>query len=46
MCINKTTEEEMIDEIMANENFNETLELYPQEVLVIGGIQYKYLDIE
>ena len=41
MWINRTTKEEMI-----NENLEETLELYPQEAFSIGGIQYKYSEIQ
>ena len=46
MWINRTTKEEMIDEIVNNENLEETLELYPQEAFSIGGIQYKYSEIQ
>ena len=46
MWINGTTKEEMIDEIVDSENLEEVLELYPQEALSIGGIQYKYAEIE
>lgn len=46
MWINRTTKEEMIDEIVENGNLEETLELYPQEAFSIGGIQYKYSQIE
>ena len=35
MWINRTTKEEMIDEIVNNENLEETLELYPQEAFSI-----------
>ena len=46
MWINRTTKEERIDEIVNNENLEETLELYPQEAFSIGGIQYKYSEIQ
>lgn len=46
MWINRTTKEEMIDEIVNNENLEETLELYPQEAFSIGRIQYKYSEIQ
>lgn len=46
MWINRTTKEEMIDEIVENGNLEETLELYPQEAFSIGGIQYKYAEME
>jgi len=46
MWINRTTKEEMIDEIVDSGNLEETLELYPQEAFSIGGIQYKYAEIE
>ena len=46
MWINRTNKEEMIDEIVNNENLEETLELYPQEAFSIGGIQYKYSEIQ
>lgn len=46
MWINRTTKDEMIDEIVDSVNLEETLELYPQEAFSIGGIQYKYAEIE
>ena len=46
MWTNRTTKEERIDEIVNNENLEETLELYPQEAFSIGGIQYKYSEIQ
>jgi acylphosphatase len=46
MWINRTTKDEMIDEIVDSLNLEETLELYPQEAFSIGGIQYKYAEIE
>ena len=46
MWINGTTKDEMIDEIVDSVNLEETLELYPQEAFSIGGIQYKYAEIE
>ncbi|MEN7555064.1 hypothetical protein ABFR46_15415 [Clostridioides difficile] len=46
MWINRTTKEEMIDEIVENGNIEEALELYPQEAFSIVGIRYKYSQIE
>ena len=46
MWINGTTKDEMVDEIVDSVNLEETLELYPQEAFLIGGIQYKYAEIE
>ena len=46
MWINRTTKDEMIDEIVDSVNLEETLELYPQEAFSIGGIQYKYSEIQ
>ena len=46
MWINRTTKEEMIDEIVDSGNLEEVLELYPQEAFSIGGIQYKYSEIQ
>lgn len=46
MWINRTTKDEMIDEIVDSVNLEETLELYPQEAFSIGGIQYKYAELE
>lgn len=46
MWINGTTKYEIIDEIVDSVNLEETVELYPQEAFLIGGIQYKYVEIE
>lgn len=46
MWINGTTKDEIIDEIVDSVNLEETLELYQQEAFSIGGIQYKYAEIE
>ncbi|CEO35906.1 hypothetical protein [Paraclostridium sordellii] len=46
MWINGTTKDEIIDEIVDSVNLEETLELYPQEAFSIGGIQYKYAEID
>lgn len=46
MWINGTTKDEIIDEIVDSVNLEETVELYPQEAFLIGGIQYKYVEIE
>ncbi|HBG7674925.1 TPA: hypothetical protein KRE78_002566 [Clostridioides difficile] len=46
MWINGTTKEEMVDEIVDSVNLEETLELYTQKAFLIGGIQYKYAEIE
>lgn len=46
MWINGATKDEMIGEIVDSLNLEEILELYPQEAFSIGGIQYKYAEIE
>ena len=46
MWINKTTKEEMIEEIVDNDNLESILELYPQDAFDIDGISYKYSQIE
>ncbi len=46
MWINKITKDEMIDEIVDSGDLEEALELHPQEAFSIGGIQYKYAEIE
>lgn len=46
MWINRTAKDEIIDEIVDSVDLEETLELYPQEAFSIGGIQYKYVEIE
>ena len=46
MWINGTTKDEIVDEIVDSVNLEETLELYPQDAFLIGGIQYKYTEIE
>lgn len=46
MWINRTTKDEMIDEIVDSVNLEETLEIYPQEAFSIEGIPYKYAEIE
>lgn len=46
MWINGTTKDEMIDEIVDSVDLEETLELYPQEAFLIGGVQYKYAELE
>ncbi|EQK49619.1 hypothetical protein C671_0089 [[Clostridium] bifermentans ATCC 19299] len=46
MWINGTTKDEMIGEIVDSVNLEETLELYLQEAFSIGGLQYKYAEIE
>ena len=46
MWINGTTKYEIIDEIVDSVDLEEMLELYSKEAFLIGGIQYKYSEIE
>lgn len=46
MWINRTTKDEMIDEIVDSGYLEEALELYPQEAFSLGGIQHKYAELE
>lgn len=46
MWINGITKKEMIDEIVDNNDLEETLELYPQYAFTINEVEYKYSKIE
>lgn len=46
MWIEGITKGQMIQEIVDNDNLEEVLELYPQSAFTIGGVNYKYSQVE
>ena len=46
MWIEGITKEQIIQEIVDNDNLEEVLEIYPQYAFTIGGVNYKYSQVE